>query len=746
MATYRFKFYDLNPATIMSSNVGSTFTWTGPTDPVGRATVFDPESGIEGITLDDDSSGGESATADVTLNGASSIGVTVDAEQAWTVTNTATGESFDIIQFQVEGGGASGYYTVSEMPLEAGVTYTVTAYDSNPNVLFGDPAFSHDDYVGVNNVVDGTAGNDVIDNSYTDADGDQIDDGWGGGADQMGNTVLAGAGDDTVQSGAGDDIIYGGSGSDTLDGGTGDDVIYGDSDVPPPRLDLNWSDEGSNGTSLAAGFTQNTGGVDVAVSFINDGNNAPTYAVSNSAQYVAPGEEMATNSGLRLYGTGDGETSTTVLNFSGSAGSGYADEVKNVTFRLNDIDAYAGNHTDTIIVTAMDANGDRVNVTLTPSGNDTVLGNTITAGNSLDNPNQANGSALVEIAGPVSEIRIHYLNGQNGTHALWVTDVHFDAMPAAEAAGNDTITGGAGDDELYGEVGDDILTGGTGSDTLDGGAGNDTLNLGAGDSAVGGDGDDTFILDPTLALGGPGSTITIDGNEGGETAGDTLDFQGLVSLDDITFTDPENGSVTLSDGTLVTFNNIENIVICFGHGTAIETPYGPRPVQDLAPGDLVLTRDHGPQPLRWVGRKTVAGRGSVAPIRFAPGAFGNREELIVSPQHRMVHGSSLSTLYFADPEVMIPAKYLVNGTTITQDEVASVTYYHLLFDQHEVIRSAGAWSESFHPGAQGLGALSDAARAELFHLFPELATNPNAYGDTARMVLKRHESALLLAG
>jgi hypothetical protein len=80
---------------------------------------------------------------------------------------------------------------------------------------------------------------------------------------------------------------------------------------------------------------------------------------------------------------------------------------------------------------------------------------------------------------------------------------------------------------------------------------------------------------------------------------------------------------------------------------------------------------------------------------------------------------------------------------VTQDEGEDVTYIHMMFDQHEVVFAHGAATESFHPGAMGLNAISDPARDELFELFPELRSNLCSYGDTARRCLKSHEAKLI---
>ncbi|WP_319823574.1 Hint domain-containing protein [Thalassovita sp.] len=73
-------------------------------------------------------------------------------------------------------------------------------------------------------IVEGTAGNDLIDIAYTgDPQGDMVD-----GADGDNDLIHAGDGDDTVLAGAGDDTVSGGAGNDQLDGGDGADLVCGD--------------------------------------------------------------------------------------------------------------------------------------------------------------------------------------------------------------------------------------------------------------------------------------------------------------------------------------------------------------------------------------------------------------------------------------------------------------------------------------------------------------------------------------
>ena len=171
-------------------------------------------------------------------------------------------------------------------------------------------------------------------------------------------------------------------------------------------------------------------------------------------------------------------------------------------------------------------------------------------------------------------------------------------------------------------------------------------------------------------------------------------------------------------------------VTCFAMGTMIDTVAGPRAVEALQPGDLVLTRDHGAQVLRWQGGTHVSREGlemrpNLRPILIRKGALGAGSpdrDLVVSPQHRILVRSRIAHRLFRDAEILVAAKHLA-GLPGIEVIVPSegVSYFHLLFDRHEIVLSNGAWSESLYTGPQALTSVSDAARREILTLFPELA-------------------------
>jgi len=171
------------------------------------------------------------------------------------------------------------------------------------------------------------------------------------------------------------------------------------------------------------------------------------------------------------------------------------------------------------------------------------------------------------------------------------------------------------------------------------------------------------------------------------------------------------------------------LIICFTVGTIIDTVSGPKLVENLAPGDLIRTKDHGYQPLRWMGTKTLSAldlllNPQLRPIRISAGALGHKipaTDLTVSPQHRILLRSDIISSTLGHGEVLVPAKKLLDIPGVGIDSnVSEVTYVHLLLDRHEVIFANGTETESLFTGPEALKAIPEASRQEVKELFPEL--------------------------
>lgn len=203
------------------------------------------------------------------------------------------------------------------------------------------------------------------------------------------------------------------------------------------------------------------------------------------------------------------------------------------------------------------------------------------------------------------------------------------------------------------------------------------------------------------------------------------------------------GAVLETDVGFVTVETIP----CFVAGTMIDTEDGPRAVETLAHGDLVLTRDDGYQPIRWIGQRRVPAVGKMAPIRVDAEALGDHGALMVSPLHRILIKDALAELLFGEDEVLVAAKDLVNDTSIRPIEGGHVEYVHLMFDRHQVIYSEGLPTESFLPGPQTTKSFEAHIIEEITTIFPELnVLTGEGYGPAARPLLKRYEAETLLRG
>jgi len=256
---------------------------------------------------------------------------------------------------------------------------------------------------------------------------------------------------------------------------------------------------------------------------------------------------------------------------------------------------------------------------------------------------------------------------------------------------------------------------------------------------------------------GPGTlTIThINGQAATVGTAITLPTGQLVTLNaDGTFNvvgdgDEEdfNFTYTITNGvdTDVGFVNATSVP-CFVAGTLIATPDGDRCADALLPGDLVMTKDEGAQPLRWIGSRRVAATGDFAPIHIRANTLGQHSDLLVSPLHRVLIKDNLAELLFGESEVLVAARDLVNDHSITRREGGEVTYVHLLFDRHQVVFSEGLETESFLLGPQTATSFETNVVEEIYSIFPELDPETGAgYPIAARRTLKRYEAELLRA-
>ncbi len=201
-----------------------------------------------------------------------------------------------------------------------------------------------------------------------------------------------------------------------------------------------------------------------------------------------------------------------------------------------------------------------------------------------------------------------------------------------------------------------------------------------------------------LSLSAPPNVVNVQ-------TGDRIEVAGAATVSQIGNTVTFNqlvlglpvalGSYTIPAGVTYSFDagtNTLTFTSCFMRGTLIKTPEGDVPVEDLRVGDLVVTHK-GVAEIMWVGRRMIDPKAidkprETLPIRIQAGAIAENvpvRDLFVSPDHCMFLEESL-----------IPAKFLINETTITQEAtLAPFEYYHIELDQHSIILAEGAQTETY---------------------------------------------------
>lgn len=502
--------------------------------------------------------------------------------------------------------------------------------------------------------------------------------------------------EDVIDGGAGDDTLAGGVGDDTITGGGDDDLILGD-ELSGPNLLTNgdFSAGGSGWTKI-----------------VPEGSAGPVFGqvLMSDAVLFNSLDESVNQDGIEQ-------------SFSSTP-----DQVHTVSLDIGETGGDAGDHSFRIDI--LDENGV------------VIASETHVATNSSTQTIEFEFVATTA----TSAIRITNTGATNTVTSDGFVD-NVSVTTFSETGDNDALSGGDGNDTILGQGGDDRISGGAGSDSMTGGAGNDTFALE--------DGSGSDII----------TDFDVNDDDGDGVYNDQFDVSLLNDADgnpvdawDVIVTDDGSGNA------LLTFPNGETLVLhgvapdqidetselaaagipCFTSGTYIDTPNGEVLVEELSIGDLVMTKNAGPQPIRWIGARTLTSSDMdkmphQLPVRIDTGVLGNTRPLLISPLHAVMVGSEQGI----EQESLARAKHLAE--TSAPVRVArgkrNVTYIHLMFETHQIIYANGAPCESFYPGFEALRLLPLPKLASLYKAFPQLqnATPEQSYGPRARPVLRRKD-------
>jgi hypothetical protein len=278
----------------------------------------------------------------------------------------------------------------------------------------------------------------------------------------------------------------------------------------------------------------------------------------------------------------------------------------------------------------------------------------------------------------------------------------------AGATDSATITDNAGNIDIGGTANSTTITNNNGSVDIIGAATSASFDLNGGDLTIGGAANSS-----TFEYGTGVSTVDLGGAIG-SAAFENLNVGDGVVLSNFTFdggsydaitnmltltegtTDVATLSLTLAPGVPTNFNfggvDSFSVAPCYAAGTHIRTPRGEVAVEGLRVGDAVVTHLGEIMPIVWLGHRRVDCRRHprpdlVWPVRVEAGAFSDgvpARDLWLSPDHAV----------FAEG-VLIPIKYLLNATSVVQERVDSMHYFHVELDRHDILLAEGLPAESY---------------------------------------------------
>lgn len=164
-------------------------------------------------------------------------------------------------------------------------------------------------------------------------------------------------------------------------------------------------------------------------------------------------------------------------------------------------------------------------------------------------------------------------------------------------------------------------------------------------------------------------------------------------------------------------------------GTMIDTPHGRTPIEDLRPNDAVLTAQHGPQRIQWIGSMLLfpdpAAQNRAPLIRICADTFGMERpvsDLIIGHGMRLLHHGAHLQERFDATDVAVPAHALCDGYGVFPLQPAvPMRLYHLALPMQAMVRANGVPVESYHPGPNIQRMLPPETLAQFLALFPHAA-------------------------
>lgn len=176
----------------------------------------------------------------------------------------------------------------------------------------------------------------------------------------------------------------------------------------------------------------------------------------------------------------------------------------------------------------------------------------------------------------------------------------------------------------------------------------------------------------------------------------------------------------------------ESSFAAMARGSLLTTDRGQTAIEDILPGDRVLTATRGLQPVLWRGSITLsplsAGIAHTGPTRltriladtFGPAMPSN--DLLLGPAARLFMRSKALQKISGTSAAFVPARHFIDGTNVFEVSPPSpVEVFQLGFARHERLHVNGIELESHNPGHRTARGLEGAALKMYLDLFPHVS-------------------------